>query len=104
MTLLRYYADSGATILKRESNDMTVRDVLEHTLRKRCLRFGPEYVLEPKARPGEALEPCAKLVDLEGGGSMKALEFRLIRKHSASNFTLSLQPLMWYFSRSPRIQ
>jgi len=78
----RYYSDSGATILKRESNDMTVRDVLEHTLRKRCLRFGPEYFLESKNAPGRALDPVTMLSELEGGDSTKALEFRLIRKHS----------------------
>ena len=77
-----YYSDSGATILKRESNEMTVLDVLEHTLRKRCLRFGPEYVLEPKYEPGHVLDPNMLLSDYEGGDTMKALEFQLIRKHS----------------------
>ena len=44
---LRVSSDTGDTILERESDTMTVADILQRTLKRRALRYG-EYVLELK--------------------------------------------------------
>ena len=72
---------------------MTVRDVLEQTLRKRALRSNVEYVLELQGNIGHELDLTIELEALHAVATMdrndkdkegNSMRFLLVQKHSTT--------------------